>query len=161
MNKTLKDREKRRLQAARYFEKGMTQAEVACRLGVSGVSAHRWYHTWKQSGRAGLASPGRTGRKPRLSKEQWAPVEQALLDGPLAHGYDTQLWTLARIAEVIERLTGVKYHPGHVWWLLKDLNWSWQKPRAKAKERDEQAIERWRQQEWPALKKAPGGVEKP
>jgi transposase len=161
MNKTLKDREKRRFQAAKYFEEGMAQADVARRLGVSRVSAHRWYHTWVERGPAALSSPGRAGRKPRLSQEQLAQVEQALLEGPLAHGYDTQLWTLARIAEVIEHLTGVRYHPGHVWWLLKDLDWSLQKPKTKAKERDEKAVERWRRQEWPALKKAPGGVEKP
>jgi transposase len=72
--------------------------------------------------------------------------------GPQAFGFDTDLWTLGRIAEVIERLTGVGYHPGHVWRLLRRLHWSPQRPARRASERDEAEIARWRAQEWPRIK---------
>ena len=74
---------------------------------------------------------------------------------PGAHGYATELWTLARVAEVIERITGVRYHPGHVWRLLRELGWSVQRPARRAAERDEEAIARWIKQDWPRVKKAP------
>ena len=56
-----------------------------------------------------------------------------------------------------ERLTGVAYHPGYVWYILrKQLRWSWQRPARKAVERDDAAIEQWVNQRWPQLKKQPG-----
>jgi len=64
------------------------------------------------------------GRPPRLTAEQKARAAEELVRGPTAHGYATQLWTLARVAEVIEQVTGVRYHPGHVWRLLRELGWS-------------------------------------
>jgi hypothetical protein len=85
------------------------------------------------------------------------PVEKALAKGAEAHGYVGDLWTLPRVAEVIERLTGVAYHPGYVWYLLRNhLHWSWQRPARRAVERDDAAIDQWVTQRWPQLKKAPG-----
>ena len=76
-----------------------------------------------------------------------------LLKGPLAAGFATDLWTLARVAEVIDREFGVRYHPGHVWYILRDMGWSCQKPERRARERDEAAIEQWHAEEWPEAKK--------
>ncbi len=95
----------------------------------------------------------RLGRPTRLSARQLVRVEKALLRGPGAYGYATDLWTLPRIAEVIEQTTGVHYHPGHVWKLLRQMGWSLQRPATQAKERDETAIKRWKKATWSRLKK--------
>jgi transposase len=142
----------RRLQAARLFAQGLSQAEVARRLGVSRQTASRWHARWLKGGRAGLAGPGRWGRPSRLSDRDWQRVERALLAGPQAHGFDTDLWTLPRVAEVIWRTCGVGYHPGHVWWLLRRHHWSPQRPARRAVERDEAEVARWRAEEWPRIK---------
>ena len=96
----------------------------------------------------------RAGRAaaPRLSAAELDAVEEALGKGPQAFGFDTDLWTLGRIAAVIERLTGVRHHPGHVWRLLRRLGWSPQRPARRASERDEVEIARWRAEEWPRIK---------
>src|SRR6266545_289249 len=86
----------RRLQAARLFQQGHSQAEVARRLGVARQTASRWHARWLAGGRAGLAGPGRWGRPSRLTDRDWRRVERALLRGAQAHGFDTDLWTLAR-----------------------------------------------------------------
>jgi transposase len=144
--------EQRRLEAARMFAGGATQAEVARTFGVSAQAASIWYRRWRQGGEPALRGAGRAGRRPRLSPAELAAVDQALRKGPEVFGFDTDLWTLARIAQVIERLTGVGYHPGHVWRLLRRLGWSLQRPARRARERDEAAIARWRAQEWPRIK---------
>jgi transposase len=59
------------------------------------------------------------------------------------------------VAALIEQLTGVRYHPGHVWRLMGSLGFSCQRPERRAVERNEPAIRRWKQVEWPALKKKP------
>lgn len=141
--------------AAALFEKGKKQAEVARACDVTRQTASRWYAVWEEQGRAGLRAAGRAGRKPRLNARQVAAVEAALLRGPTAHGYATELWTLPRIARVILRVCGVRYHPGHVWRLLGQMGWSCQKPARRAKERNETAIRHWVQHDWPRIKKKP------
>jgi transposase len=144
--------EQRRLEAARMFAHGASQAEVARTFGVSAQAASVWYRRWRGGGEAALRGAGRAGRRPRLSQAELEAVDQALRKGPEAFGFDTDLWTLDRIAAVIQRLTGVRYHPGHVWRLLRGLGWSLQRPARRAAERDEAEIARWRAQEWPRIK---------
>jgi transposase len=94
------------------------------------------------------------GRQPKLTVAQRQELESLLLQGPLAHGYQTDLWTLKRIAEVVEKEFGVRYAPSAVWYVLRGVGWSCQKPEGRARERDEEAIVRWRQQDWPRIKKS-------
>jgi transposase len=115
----------------------------------------RWARSWEEEGEEGLRAAGRAGRKPRLTPEQLADAEAVLLAGPVAFGYPTEFWTLPRVAEVIEHVTDTRYHPGHVWRLLRKLGWSRQKPTTRARERDEEAIQRWVKTTWPAVKKTP------
>src|SRR4051812_21435220 len=132
-----------RLQAAGLFARQVPQAEVARELGVSRQNVSRWYRRWQQGGEAALRSRGAPGRTPQLSPQQLAQVERVLLAGAQASGFGTDLWTLARVAQVIERLTGVAHHPGHVWRLLRGLGWSVQRPARRASERDEEAVAQW------------------
>lgn len=106
--------------------------------------------------RPGAAKP-QPGRQPRLSADEKEKLIELLLEGPQAHGYRSDLWTLPRVAEVIERHFGVHYHPAHVWKILHGLGWSCQKPERRAKERDEEEIERWRKEKWPHIKKRARG----
>jgi len=153
--------ERRRFRAARLWQKGLRQAEVARRVGVHRQSVSRWAQQWTASGRAGLKKAGRAGRQSRLSAADLGRLEQALKQGPEALGYSTSLWTTARVAEWIRRECGVPYHPRHVWWILRRLGWSCQRPAARARERDEAAIRRWKKQRWPELKKKPKNKAKP
>jgi transposase len=90
-----------------------------------------------------------------LSETDLKRLEEGLKRGAEAVGYETNLWTLERVAELIERDLGVKYHAGHVSWLLKKLGWSCQRPTGRALERDEPAIKQWKKRRWPELKKKP------
>lgn len=153
--------EKRRKKAAALFNKGWSAPEVARHFEVARQVAYRWKDAWEQGGKAGLASKGPAGRKPRLTGEQTQQVTEALLAGPGALGYKTNLWTLPRVAALIEDLTGVRYHPGHVWRLMGASGFSCQRPERRAVERDEKAIRRWQRVEWPALKKRPASKGEP
>jgi transposase len=147
--------EKRRLEAASLFKKGVKQAEVARRLKASRQSVARWYKAWEQGGAKALKAAGRAGRKPRIIEAQLTRIEKELLKGPRSHGYSTELWTLPRIAKLIQKITGERYNPGHVWRILKRMGWSCQRPATKAKERNEAAIQSWKKEEWPRIKKKP------
>ncbi len=134
----------RRLRAAELFTAGVRQAQVARQLGVSAQAVSVWHARWQRGGPEALHSRGPSGPPPRLSDAELAIVEQALLEGATANGFTGELWTLERIALVVERLTGVRYHPARVWALLHHrLGWTVQRPKRRAAERDQAAIDRW------------------
>jgi len=145
------------LRAARLFAKGMRPAEVARELGVSRQSATVWHRAWQEEGVGGLRQAERAGRPALLTTEELGKVQRALLQGPAAYGWHTELWTLERVGDVIAMETGVRYHVGHVWKILRRLGWSWQKPARRAIERDEEEIARWVREEWPAISNSPAG----
>ena len=144
------------MRAADLFSRGVVQAEIARELEVSHQTVSDWHEKWRQGGRTALKAAGRAGRLPKVSATELAKVEKALRRGAKANGYPTDLWTLQRVAEIIERVTGVQYHRGHVWRVLRQMGWSRQRPARRAIERDDEAIERWVNERWPRLKKTPG-----
>jgi transposase len=149
--------EERRMRAADLFEQDIAPAEIARQVGVSHQIVSDWRAAWRRAGREGLRGAGRAGRLPKLDREQLGVIEGELVKGAEAHGYANDLWTLQRVAEVIERLTGVAYHPAHVWHLLRhELHWSWQRPARRATERNDEAISQWVKKRWPYLKKPHG-----
>ena len=146
--------EKRRKKAGILFARGTAQAEVARRLQVSRPSVHAWHTAWTKNGMAGLKSKrGVFGRAPRLTEAKIHNVKAAILKGPRNAGFPTDMWTLGRIARVIKKVASVSYHPNHVWRVLHSLGFTCQIPGTRPKERNERAIKRWREAEWPAIKK--------
>lgn len=156
--------EQTRLHAARLFAAQIPQAEIARRLDTDPKNVSRWHRTWLDGGDGGddaLRSAGPPGRTPKISLEQFAEIEVALRDGARAHGYPGDGWTLARIAEVICRRTGVRHHPGHVWRLLREHGWSAQRPAKRATERDDAALEQWTRVDWPRINKGQPDARQP
>jgi transposase len=100
-----------------------------------------------------MKKAGRAGRKPEMKGRDLPRLVELLKRGPEALGYETPLWTCRRVAHLIEREFGVRYHPGHVWKILDGLGWSCQRPVGRARERNEAAIRHWKQKQWPATKK--------
>jgi transposase len=146
---TTLEREHRRKRAVEAVSEGHSPATVARVLGVDRGSVYRWLRMARQAG--GLdAQP--LHRKPALSDRQLQQLERLLLQGASRHGWPNDLWTAARVTEVIRRHFGIGYHPEHVRKLLKRrLGWTSQKPQKKAKERDEDAIRRWKEEAFPGI----------
>jgi len=151
---TLAEKQAKRLQAVPLFEQGISNAEIARQIGVARKNVSAWFQLW-QAGGADALRVQPPGTKARLTTEQWQEVTAALLAGPQAHGYETQLWTLERIADLIDRLSGVSYNSNYVAELMHEQGWSVQKPERRAKERNEEAIAGWVRDEWPEIKRGP------
>ena len=119
-------------------------------------TVRKWQTLYRRGGEEALEVAGSFHRHPLLSDAQLAQLREWLLEGAEAHGFDTNLWTCPRVARLIERQFGVHYHEDHVWKILHfKLGFSPQKPEARARERDEQAIRQWREERWPEIKKKP------
>jgi len=147
--------ERRRFQSLRLLKQGYNQSEVERRVKVCSQTVSRWARAVAEEGERALEAVGRAGRKPLLDETQRERLTARLLEGPERLGYETPLWTCLRVAHLIEQEFGVIYHSGHVWKILRQLNWSPQRPAGRALERDEEAIAHWKRKTWPAIKKKP------
>jgi len=152
---TSKDAERRRLKAMTLLDQGWTQAKIARHFGVSRAAVTQWAQAYRRDGPTALKARPHPGAPRKLTERQMQKLEQLLLQGPTRHGYASELWTLPRVTELIYRRFGVGYDPSSVWHLLHRMGWSCQKPERRARERDEQAIAAWRNQDWPRIKKRP------
>ena len=149
-------REGRRLRAWELSQEGWPQQRIAEALGVSKGAVSQWLSRTRAQGPQALRHCKPPGRQPKLAHQQRLQLLELLAQGPLAFGFRGDVWTQPRVAEVIRRHFGVKYHPSQVGRILKQYGWSRQKPSRRAQQRDEEAIRRWKEERWPALKKRPG-----
>ena len=147
---TAAELERRRRRAVELLEQGEAPAVVARILGVRPTSLHRWRRLASQPD--GLTAKSPSGARRRLSDVQLGELEQLLLQGAPAHGFPNELWTAARVAHLIQRHFGVRYHPEHVRRLLRRrLNWSSHKPQRRARQRNDKEVERWKADEFPRI----------
>lgn len=147
--------EQRRRKAIALLKQGNGVRRTACLVGASPGTISDWRKAYKQQGQAFFVAHSPPGRLSGLTQNDKNKLEKLLLKGARCNGYATELWTLQRIVEVIEKQFDITYDLSSVWHILKGMGWSCQKPEKRARERDEQAIAVWRKQEWPRIKKIP------
>lgn len=144
---------RKRVRAGRLMLAGKTPAEAAEAVGAARQTAYTWKARLDEGGIEALRAMA-TGRPAQLDAQQLDDLRAVLLQGAMAHGFGTELWTLKRIRELIRRRHGVTFSEVHVWRLLGMLGFSSQKPERRAIERNEQAVMAWKRRTLPALKKS-------
>lgn len=148
--------EERRRKVIALLRSGENYQKVAWAVKASMSSVVRWNQAYQQSGKKGLRPKPIPGRPPRLTPAQTTVLTRLLIDGAQKAGYATDLWTLRRVADLIEKRFGVHYGlTGARKLLLERLEWTWQKPERRAIERNEETIARWKRTDWPDIKKRP------
>lgn len=142
---------RRRRRALELLESGKRVKEVAKIIGVTERSIRYWQKGANEPKDKSTTHP--PGHPSRLSAEQLKQLEQELLRGAYAQGYAEDYWTLDRIARLIWDKFQVRYHPVSVWYIMKRIGWSNQRPQRQALQRDDEAIQRWKKYTWPRIKK--------
>jgi transposase len=147
---TADELERRRKQAVKAVADGEARTTVAKVLGVHYRTVARWVRAARQPG--GVDAKPQTAPAPGLSDADLRKLAALLAKGAKAHGWSNQLWTAARVARLIERHFRIAYHPEHVRKILKRrLGWTSQKPRRRARERDDKEVARWVGDEFPRI----------
>ncbi|HEY6408193.1 MAG TPA: winged helix-turn-helix domain-containing protein [Ktedonobacteraceae bacterium] len=150
-------REERRKRAWKLKEQHWKQQDIAKALGVSEGAVSQWLKRGREGGEEALKAHPPKGVSPRLTAEQKAQIPALLAKGAEAHGFRGDVWTASRVAEVIKRTFGVRYHRDHVGRLLREAGWRRPQPIERATQRNEEAIKEWSEQRWPAIKKSRRG----
>lgn len=153
--------QRRRERAIALLKEGVAPVDVASRVGVDRRSVRRWKAAFRREGPGGIKARPTPGRPCALKEHHKRRLERLLLKGARGCGFPTELWTCARVAQLIRDRLGVDYHVDHIGRLLRALGWSPQKPARRALERDEAAIAGWIQEDWPRIKKTPRAGKRP
>jgi transposase len=141
----------RRARGLAFLAEGKSSKEVAEILDVTKRSVDRWQAEAKKRRKKKASRP--PGHPRKLSAKQMKRLEKALDKGAYAFGYAGNYWTLDRIAQVIWQLFGVRYETSAVWHVMRRMGWSNQRPQRQPLHRDEAAIEQWKEEELPQIKK--------
>ena len=147
--------EARRRLAVTRVNQGRKQADVAAFLGVSLKAVGKWGAAHKVGGDDALTSKPHPGAKPKLSKRQERSALSLLAKKPQAFGYKTDLWTTRRLAEVIQKRYGIRFHPNYLAAWLRQRGYSPRKPEVEPKERKNPAIAGRIAEDWPRIQKKP------
>ena len=151
--KTISEYKVFRKRAIELYQEGKTQLEIAAALGVSQSAVSGWISAYKETGSSHHDYAGIGGSKRRITPEQQSELVDMLLQGAIAHGYESDLWTRKRVGQVIEKSFGIQYGLTAIGDLLKVLGFSLQKPVRKSYKQDAQKVKAWKEERLPALKK--------
>jgi transposase len=148
--------EHRRLLAVQRVLEGYTAAEVADFLGVDPRSVRRWVAAYREAGGQALLPRPVAGRPPKLTHLQEKIALRWLTEAPTHHGFDTELWTAARLGQLIGEEFGIRLNPRYLSTWLRDRGFTPQKPQRVPRQRDPEAIAAWLETDWPRIQKKPG-----
>lgn len=144
--------EEMRKQAVARVKDGVTQTEVAENFGVHRTTVWKWNKKFAEGGEDALVGTKGTGRPPTLTAEQFAELKQNITEKtPENFGLGTQLWTLPAVRTMMAAEFGVEVHRTTAMRMLHKLGLTPQKPTRRSVERDEDAIERWKTEDFPKI----------
>jgi len=152
---TAAELEARRRLAVQRVADGWSQKDVAAFLGVHPVTVSRWVARSRADG-DGLRAKPTPGRPRFLTADQEEQVLGWLAELPTRHGFETDLWTARRVADLIHQKFGVRFHPNYLREWLTARDYTPQKPARRARQRDPEAVARWVAEDWPRLQKRRG-----
>ena len=145
--------EYRRFLAWRMYCQGYRQKDIAETLQVTQGAISQWIKRAKEKGVRSLQKRIAKGPEPRLTKEQLERLPNLLRQGTAAYGFRGEVWTRARVASVIKQEFGVSYSHAHISKLLRQIRWTQQMPQKRAKQRNEETIQTWKEDTLPELKR--------
>jgi transposase len=149
--------EYRRRLAVQRVADGYSTQEVADFLGVDPSTVRRWVAAFRTRGGAGLVARPVPGRPGKLTSTQEKIALRWLTESPTHHGFETELWTAARLGRLIREEFGVGLNPRYLSTWLRERGFTPQKPERVPRERDPEAIAAWLEPDWPRIKKKRGG----
>src|SRR5436309_2295759 len=142
-----------RIRAVDQVGEGAHPEEVAAALGLHRKTVYGWLAKYREGGKAALKSRPVPGRPPKLSGPQLQRL-YALIAGadPRQMQFEFALWTREMVREVIRREFGVALSVVSVGRLLRKLGMSPQRPLHRAYQQNPEAVERWKNEEYPAIR---------
>ena len=135
-------------------ERGYSPELVAEVFGFSRSCVYDWLARFDREGYEALETRLAPGVEPKISKEIEEWLKDVVLNStPMAHGYDTVLWTRDILAQLVKEHFQVEVSGNTVSMHLKKMHLSYQKPRYQAVEQDPQEVEEFLNKKFPMIRR--------
>jgi transposase len=142
-----------RIRAVRQIENGAHPEDVAAALGMTRAAVYSWLAKYREGGMDALRARPVPGRPPKLSGEQLRRIYTLIVgNDPRQLSFGFALWTREMVRELIRREFGVALSVVSVGRLLRRLGLSPQRPLWRAYQQDPEAVQRWKREEFPAIR---------
>jgi transposase len=143
-----------RRRAVQAVQRGMKITQVAQAFGVERRTLHRWLLRFDQDGEQGLARRVGSGRPRKLVDFDDDDFRDIVLQPASSFGYESDLWTVARLRAVLADGFNVVVSKDTVWRRLRDAGLTYQKPERHYWEADEKVRQQWLRHEVPRIRAA-------
>lgn len=142
-----------RVRAVEAVERGLPVGQVAETFGIDRTTLFRWLQKFETNGYDGLQRQAGSGRRRLLDDLTEEQLRRIVLFPASDFGYETDLWTVGRLRDVIEELYEVTLSKNTVWRRLRDAGLTYQKPERQYFEADEDARQEWLRSEVPRIRR--------
>lgn len=93
------------------------------------TSVSRWLRRIEKKGFEGIYDIKQSGRPAKLTKKQKEKIKDILSESPLKQDIPFTLWTSSLVQFIVHKLFGILYKLRNIEYLIKDLGFTFQKPR--------------------------------
>jgi transposase len=142
-----------RVRAVEAVERGLGVGQVADAFNIDRSTLFRWVRKYQADGHGGLQRQAGSGRPRLLEDLTEGDLREIVLFAASDFGYETDLWTVGRLQQVLEELCEVKLSKNTVWRRLRDAGLTYQKPERRYFEVDEKARQQWLRTEVPRIRR--------
>jgi transposase len=111
------------------LHQGQSPGEVAEIFSVALPTPYQWFHRFRAQGLAGLQNQPRSGRPPIADEAYQAELEATLEQEPSDLGYEFALWTVQRLNQHLQKVTGKQISDERLRVLLKARGWVYRRPK--------------------------------
>ncbi len=143
-----------RRRAVEAVREGVPTGTVAKVNGVSRITVFRWVRRFDFEGNQGLQRKPGSGRPRKLEELTEEELSEIVLQKASDFGYETDLWTVGRVRQVIQERFDIRLSSNTVWRRLRDAGLTYQKPEREYYEIDEETRQAWLREEVPKIRRA-------
>ena len=142
-----------RLAAIRMYENKLAADRIAEILDVGRSSVFEWISKYREGGLAAISTKFASGRPTVLEDSEMVRL-YVMINGkdPRLYSFGLALWTRALIRDLIKKKFGKDVSLVTVGRILKKLGMSAQRPLYRSWKQDPERVERWKREEYPAIK---------
>lgn len=142
-----------RVRAVEAVSRGMAMLDVADAYGIERTTLYRWMKRYEKDGSNGLHRKNGSGRPRKLEELDESDLRSIVLEPASSFGYETDLWTVGRVHQVITEQYEVVVSRDTIWRRLREAGLTYQKPERQYYQIDEATRQEWLRREVPKIRK--------
>jgi transposase len=142
-----------RIRAVRQMvEKDVSAADIAASLGMSESAVYGWMEKYRKGGWDALRAKPLPGPASAMTPVLRARLAAMLKRGPRTFGFRPALWTRGLVRQLVQNEFGIELSEVRIGQILREMNFSPQRPVHKAVQQDPEAVRKWREEEYPKIR---------